>query len=171
MFPRFGAHGMLESIADFVASRGDPTSRIADLNRIQAVWRGGVAIDLEGLQARARDHFANREDAPIDKLAEFRYTPAARPSERRNPASTSVGADRRLCGRSALALTSGWTFPNHRGNFVWLAAVPGTRATSRQTYGLPIGRAIALCFRPADRGDDGQSLPFGCPPDQRGSCR
>ncbi len=67
------------AIADLVAFDGDPTVRIADLNRVQAVWRGGVEIDLVKLADLARKHFLVREVAPIDRLAELRYTPATRP--------------------------------------------------------------------------------------------
>ena len=62
--------------ADLVAFEGDPTTAIADLSRVAAVWCRGVEIDLVGLAERADDLFPQLSPSPLDDIAARRFVPA-----------------------------------------------------------------------------------------------
>lgn len=62
--------------ADLVAFRGDPTSRIADLSHVTAVWRTGSRVDLTELAATAAKVFQQAGASPMDQLSAQRYIPA-----------------------------------------------------------------------------------------------
>lgn len=62
--------------ADLVAFGGDPTARIGDLSDVRAVWKDGVAIDLEALATAAADAFADPTASPFDDIARRRFIPA-----------------------------------------------------------------------------------------------
>lgn len=62
--------------ADLVAFRGDPTTRIADIGAVDAVWRAGEQVDLAALAATAAEVFDRGPTSPMDQLGHQHYVPA-----------------------------------------------------------------------------------------------
>lgn len=62
--------------ADMALFDGDPTSRIADLSRVRGVWLGGEMVRTDDLRPLRDEYFRRVDEAPIDRLAAMRYTPA-----------------------------------------------------------------------------------------------
>lgn len=62
--------------ADLAVFGGDPTIRIADISRVNSVWRAGKEVDLEGLAMQAQRVFESSLSSPVDQIARLRYIPA-----------------------------------------------------------------------------------------------